>query len=582
MHPLTLNPLSLQLPPTGPENKKQKTEQAVEVPIIRPSLLSDPFARESLATALNTARPYPHCIINEICNPDLLRRVREEIIQNVEATYKETDLFKMLQTGDLANLDSLDSESAAKLPTVRALRDAIYTPEFRQFVTDVTGCGELSDKTDCACNIHPFGGHLLCHDDVIGDRKVSYIIYLTDPDDPWKAEDGGALEFYSEKEGSPNTPDVVPMTTALPIWNTMAMFKVLPGRSFHSIQEVYTSEKPRMSIQGWFHSPTAPSDRQLATLQQLQAHPGEDDVLEKFQPIEWKNGANGAATEGPDPATLSTDAPLCPADVALLREWINPVYLKVDEKAIAKLHARVAEDGSMQLHNFLNEAKAKEIGEAIVTADASSNLGHLRVPSYMAGFGSGWEAVGPCHKQRYLRYTASGNPDPSSPDAIAGELLNKVQTELFASPSFARLLHHLTDFTLTHYRSEVRRFRPGLDYTVAHYGCLTKDPRLDAVLCFVADGAEGAAEAWESGELGGYEAYLLAEEDEDGPAEVYRDPTEDESGVLNVSPAFNCLSLVLRDEGLMHFVKYLTAQAPGSRWDVAGVYVPEDDSEDEA
>jgi hypothetical protein len=34
----------------------------------------------------------------------------------------------------------------------------------------------------------------------------------------------------------------------------------------------------------------------------------------------------------------------------------------------------------------------------------------------------------------------------------------------------------------------VRRFRPGLDYTVAHFGVLTKDPRLDVVLCFVDDG----------------------------------------------------------------------------------------------
>lgn len=486
----------------------------------------------------------------------------------------------MLQTGDLANMDKLDPESAAKLPTVRALRDAIYTPEFRQFISDITGCGELSDKTDCACNIHPFGGHLLCHDDVIGDRKVSYIIYLTDPDDTWTAEDGGALELYPEKKGSPNTPDVVPTATALPIWNTMAMFKVLPGRSFHSIQEVYTSEKPRMSIQGWFHSPTPPTDAELATLQQLQACPGEDDVLEKFKPITWN--ANGADAEGPEPATLPTDAPLCPADLALLREWVNPVYLDANDKAIAKIHSCVQEDGSVQLHNFLSEAKAKAIGEAIVAADTTDDLGNGKVPKYTAGFGSGWEAVGPCHKQRYLHYSADATPEEATPDAVAGSLLNKVQTELFASPSFARLLHRLTDFTLTHYRSEIRRFRPGLDYTVAHYGCLTKDPRLDAVLCFVADGAEGAAEAWESGEMGGYEAYLLAEEDEEKPAEVYRGPTNDESGVLNVSPVFNCLSLVLRDEGLMRFVKYLSAQAPGSRWDISGVYVPEDDSDDEA
>ena len=40
--------------------------------------------------------------------------------------------------------------------------------------------------------------HLLCHDDVIGTRRVSYIIYMTDPDDPWVEEDGGSLELYRQ------------------------------------------------------------------------------------------------------------------------------------------------------------------------------------------------------------------------------------------------------------------------------------------------------------------------------------------------------------------------------------------------
>jgi Rps23 Pro-64 3,4-dihydroxylase Tpa1-like proline 4-hydroxylase len=564
---------------------------AGEGEIIRPSLLADPSSRQELAASYKAAGPYPHCVIPEICNPDMLRRVREEIINNIEATYKETDLFKMLQTGDLANMDKLDSESAAKLPTVRALRDAIYSTEFRQFITDITGCGDLSDVTDCACNIHPMGGHLLCHDDVIGDRLISYIVYLTDPEDPWTAEDGGALELYPEKKDTPNTPDVVPTATALPVWNTMAMFQVLPGRSFHSIQEIYTSEKPRMSIQGWFHSSKPPTDAALATLKQLQACPGEDDVLDRFEPLKWttsniktaETSTAAAASDGNDPAGLATDAPLCSTDIALLREWINPVYLDASDAAIGKIHKCIQDDGSVQLHNFLCEEKAKEIGVAIVAADSEDALGNGKVPKYTAGFGNGWNAVGPCHKQRYMQYAPTVETAPSStnPSATAGELLYKIKTELFASPSFARLLHRVTDFTLTHYRAEARRFRPGLDYTVAHYGCLTQDPRLDAVLCFVADGAEGASEAWESGEMGGYEAYLLADEDEEKPAEVYRGPTDDESGVLNVSPAFNCLSLVLRDEGLMRFVKYLSAQAPGSRWDVSGVYVPEDDSDEE-
>lgn len=56
---------------------------------------------------------------------------------------------------------------------------------------------------------------------------------------------------------------------------------------------------------------------------------------------------------------------------------------------------------------------------------------------------------------------------------------------------------------------------------------------------------------------------------------------DDESGVLNVSPAANTLNLVLRDEGLMRFVKYLSASAPSSRFDVAMVYKPEPDSDSE-
>jgi hypothetical protein len=43
----------------------------------------------------------------------------------------------------------------------------------------------------------------------------------------------------------------------------------------------------------------------------------------------------------------------------------------------------------------------------------------------------------------------------------------------------------------------------GLDYTVAHYGIVTKDPRLDAVLCFVAEQPDSNdVGSWEEGEVG--------------------------------------------------------------------------------
>lgn len=138
-----------------------------------------------------------------------------------------------------------------------------YSACFR-FVEDITGVGDLSgDKTDLSCNVYaqvrcslrsppvatldgigcspaqssgslahemfdsvatcilkfwqtcvrhvalsvslPLhilqGGHLLNHDDVIGTRAISFIIYLTDPDDSWTAENGGALELYPLVEG---------------------------------------------------------------------------------------------------------------------------------------------------------------------------------------------------------------------------------------------------------------------------------------------------------------------------------------------------------------------------------------------
>lgn len=49
----------------------------------------------------------------------------------------------------------------------------------------------------------------------------------------------------------------------------------------------------------------------------------------------------------------------------------------------------------------------------------------------------------------------------------------------------------------------MRRFRPGLDYTVAHYGRITQEGRLDATLAFVDDAGEERQGAWDSGEARG-------------------------------------------------------------------------------
>ncbi|KAL8863907.1 MAG: hypothetical protein Q9174_007518, partial [Haloplaca sp. 1 TL-2023] len=191
------------------------------------------------------SEPYQHGVIQDLLDPQLLRHVRTEIQQNLSFTRKETDIYKIDQSGDLANLDGLDDSSLELLPYLLTLRDALYSPAFRGFLSTVTDSGPLSgEKTDMAINVYTPGCHLLCHDDVIGSRRVSYILYLTDPDRPWKPEWGGALRLYPTivhkedgkeiKVPSPDWSKSIP-----PAFNQLSFFAVQPGESFHDVEEVY-------------------------------------------------------------------------------------------------------------------------------------------------------------------------------------------------------------------------------------------------------------------------------------------------------------------------------------------------------
>jgi prolyl 3-hydroxylase /prolyl 3,4-dihydroxylase len=60
---------------------------------------------------------------------------------------------------------------------------------------------------------------------------------------------------------------------------------------------------------------------------------------------------------------------------------------------------------------------------------------------------------------------------------------------------------------------------------------------------------------------------------------------DDEGTLLTVHAGFNKLLIVLRDEGVLRFVKYVSASASGSRWDVCAEYslgALEEDDGDEA
>ena len=503
---------------------KNKKHKLLESPI-RKNLYDEGCIRK-IRNDHDESGPYTHIVLDELCEEGPMRTIHEECKNNMVTDFKETDLFKVYQTGELANLD-LDAKLSKKMPELMALRSALYSNEFRDFVSKITGVNDLTDRCDCSINAYVQGCHLLCHDDVIGTRRVSYIIYLTDPDEEWKEEDGGALELFPLEEssvvdrgaalgGRQGIPTNIPACNILPKFNRMALFTVQPGRSYHSVQEVY-ADKPRISISGWFHGPDPPKGADKASLSQVMSkgddhvpfiniHSGEemitDDTTGKVRPksdTEIKDG------EGTTPSTTSKDLgkedDLTEEEVAFLRTWVNAVYLQED--CIDSIKKYFCKNNSVQLKDFLIADRASEILRTMKQADQEIGVGGgATPPSYVAGTESdamnpatGWIIKGPPHKRRFVSFDASigeelseeceGGRVSRTQSVECGILLDQCRNELIESVAFAKLLRKLVYVCPVAYRNDVRRFRPGLDYTVAHFGDITKDPRLDATLCFV-------------------------------------------------------------------------------------------------
>ena len=98
--------------------------------------------------------------------------------------------------------------------------------------------------------------HLLCHDDNNGDRRIAFVLYLSEN---WEAADGGALELFdTDENGLPK--NVV--YSLVPEYNSLVFFEVTEN-SFHQVAEVISSEKCRWSINGWFHGPLIEKERPL-------------------------------------------------------------------------------------------------------------------------------------------------------------------------------------------------------------------------------------------------------------------------------------------------------------------------------
>ncbi|PFH58357.1 hypothetical protein XA68_13762 [Ophiocordyceps unilateralis] len=553
--------------------------------------------------------PYKHAVIHDLVDDALLRSVRDEIRANVQFSPKETDIYKIHQSGDLANLDGLDDESMAKLPSLRALRDAVYSDAFRSYVSAITGCGPLSGrKTDMAINVYTPGCYLLCHDDVIGSRRVSYILYLTDPDKPWRPEWGGALRLFPVqelrgKDGQvAKTPLPEPVKVIPPAWNQLSFFAVQPGESFHDVEEVFHAKpgadddggRVRMAISGWFHIPQAGEqgyvegeeerNAENSSLMQLQGDPAQYDV--------------------PCPRPLAVDNPSTnqqgfdEADLEFLLKYMAPTYLTPD--TLEQVSDHFSETSSISLANVLSNKFARRLKQYLAAQEL------LPMPGTSADMEtkSPWRVARPPHKHRYLFQ------QPSGPDQLRTSQEESPITELLdiflPSRQFRYWLQMATDCVVESCDLTARRFRRGQDYTLAtgHDG----RPRLELNLGITPTSGWGddddneEAEVQDKGkgkgkgkgkakakakadrdadgdhDVGGHEVYMAGDDGDDADdAAVYKSSGEDDNILFFQAAAWNKMTLVLRDSGTLRFVKYVSSKAPGDRWDVSGVFEVEDE-----
>ena len=473
-------------------------------------------------------------------------------IQNLSFTPKETDIYKIHQSGDLANLDGLDDSSLKLLPSLLTLRDAMYSSIFRDYLSSVTDSGPLSGrKTDMAINVYTPGCHLLCHDDVIGSRRVSYILYLTDPDTPWKDEWGGALRLYptqtyTEDDGEvTKVPSPDHSVSIPPAFNQLSFFAVQPGESFHDVQEVYAEDeekdeehagrRARMAISGWYHIPQEGEEgyvegleEQLAeksSLMQLQGK-GDKYELPKANFELYKKSPENSGSIGLPTPSSQEDPALSEEDLNFLLKYIAPTYLTPD--TLESVSSIFADECSLCLDTFLSQKFSDSVRDYITSQESQT----LPIESTEIEETTSWAVAKPPHKHRYLFQKAGARERGESP-------LFDLLEDLFPSEAFQKWLSLATGQTIMSHNSLVRRFRRGRDYTLATgYEedaplielCLSVTPtsgwgddqttepeeatKEDIVAKNEKKGEEVIAAADEPG-VGGYLAYMAGEDEDD-------------------------------------------------------------------
>ncbi|XP_075996177.1 prolyl 3-hydroxylase OGFOD1 [Genypterus blacodes] len=518
--------------------KKKTTKKSDEEAAELCSVLDDAQAQSSVREAWSRrsrcahgtleldCTPFPHCIIHDFLqSPSFVENLQRELLE-LNFHEKSNDLYKFKQSEDLRKRTE---------PHIAGLRTALFG-RFRVWLQGVLGV-QLEPTVDVSCAKYEYTDVLLCHDDELEGRRVAFILYLVPP---WLSSDGGTLDLYSTD--SLLQPQSV-VKSLVPTRNTLVLFEVSPV-SFHQVSEVFSQDKCRLSLSGWFHGPG---------LERPPRH-----------------------VEPPQPRS-----PHLPRDETLLLEWVNPIYLDVSYQE--QIQQEFEDSSEIQLKDFIKEEKFAEVSEALRSAQMQ------------------WRSRGPANKRSYQVASLDGLPQCVS---ACWELLRSEAFFLLLSNFTGLRLHYLCpaddeeeeeeeggkdeetqkntedvpggegsrssasppsadhskdrELSTPQCHGELRRWSHG-DYTLLHDAeAVRAEYALDLMLPL------GCTD-WQS-EFGGFTCYVANEEDEE---------------LLTVYPEDNSLALVYRDKETLKFVKHVNdrsssrsaAMATGRRfYDFSFVY----------
>lgn len=228
------------------DNVDLSTTPAISKSLSQPTFVknfTEHFAKNNSMKAEGTKlmnQPFQVAVLdNFLAEKTIIPNLITEM-ETMEWTRKQMDLYEFYQTTDLANVTS---EHLAKFYN-------LLNTDVRSWMEKIT---EMKfQKISASCSMYNCGDFLLTHDDLLSDRLIAFVFYLSpwEGKEKWKKSDGGALELFEiDEEGQPKFPVNVKV---LPANNQFVFFKV-EKKSYHQVGEVLSKDYPRLTINGWFH-----------------------------------------------------------------------------------------------------------------------------------------------------------------------------------------------------------------------------------------------------------------------------------------------------------------------------------------